>query len=276
MGDWSLLGGGQAWSAGGFVAGSTRMTQLQAGSSNTQLVASCPFEAHGFWLHGECYHGSGGARCLASISSGASGGPYYTLIDNLLVPVISYGPGDHASFCAYFPIGVRQGDEIVGNVLASSGSVGPQVAINLVSGDWEMSEPCLGPAAGYGIDVGSVDGVTVSTDASSSTTPGTWVALSADNSIGNALLYLSAFVTSGAGLSVSQILFDIAIDISGTKRILLTGIPYVFMSMGEYMSPVITGPMPVQLGTGYSDIYIRSYGVANISCKAAILLLPAG
>ena len=244
MGDWTLRGDGLRSSRGGIVEGSSSVATLTAPSVNntksayTQLIGSLSFDATGIFVM--FFASTSGRSYLVDVALGAAGSEQI-LLNNLFVARSSQNELHHF----FFPVRVPANSRIAARYQASVATAVVGMGIVALAHGWLPSSP-FGRVQTLGADTSDSGGTQVVPGASN--TKGNYAQLTASTSQPIRSMIISIQNSAGDftfGNTFNTI--DVAVGAAGAERIILPDLFVWGDSVLDCFSPLIIGPLPVQI-----------------------------
>jgi hypothetical protein len=228
---------GSRYSQVGEVAASSEMTSVTAGTpahtkgSWTQLVASCPFNANGFFLSF-----SGGNTnthdILVDVGVGASGSEQ-VILSNFLNSLSGFISAKHSIF---IPLPIKEGERIAVRFQSSTASATCAIGLQLVAGDF-YSQLGLGRATTYGANTADSGGTEIDPGGAANT-KGAWAQIVASTT--NPIRYMvicNGSRANGVYNASGTSLMDIAVGAAASEQILIDDIFLVVTGGGDLFEP---------------------------------------
>lgn len=223
-------------------------TVTAGGTANTkgsyaQIVASCPFDAAGFYLH---FGGgnTGTHDTLWDIAVGAAGSEQIILADFQ----VSVSGFTSAKTQVFVPLRIKAGERIAVRLQSTTASATLGIGIQLVAGDF-FSEVGLGRATTYGAVTADSGGTQVDSGATAHT-KGAWTEIVA--SLTNPIRYMIVCVGSranGVYDTSGAALHDIGVGAAASEQVLVDDLHTVVVSVMDLHDPGAFG-RPVSVAAG--------------------------
>lgn len=228
---------GSRYSQIGEVAASSELTTVTAGSpahtkgSWVQLSASCPFNAHGFFLSF-----SGGNTnthdILVDVGVGGAGSEQ-VILSNFLNSLSGFISAKHSIF---IPLPIKEGERISVRFQSSTASATCAIGLQLVAGDF-FSQIGLGRATTYGANTADSGGTEIDPGGVAHT-KGAWAQISA--AVTNPIRYMvvcNGSRANGVYDASGTCLMDIGVGGAGSEQLLIDDIFLVITSGGDLFEP---------------------------------------
>ena len=251
MADWPLGLGQQKHSLEGEVSAGTTGTLINSasGSANTkgswtELSASLPFNANGFWLDMPDLSAAAFRSFLLDIGIGAAASEVVVVPNILLNPKATPWVTGPLWFPIRLPVGARLAARIQCDSATQSGA---RILVRPASQSWVTPES-FGRATDYGVNTSTSLGVTVDPGGSVDTY-GSWTELIASTTY--RIRALSVFLSSLSNGTMTNALwrFDIGVGAAASEVVFLEGIQLVG-NTAEVLCPQWVGPFGLDLPAG--------------------------
>lgn len=227
---------------------SSEVATVTAGAANTkgsyaQIVASCPFDSSGFYLH---FGGgnTGTHDTLWDIAVGAAGSEQIILA-NFLVSVSGF---TSAKTQVFVPLRVKAGERIAVRLQSTTASATLGIGIQLCAGDF-FSDLGLGRATTYGA-VTADSGGTECDPGATAHTKGAWMQITASTT--NPIRYMIVCVGSrnnGVYNASGAALHDVGVGAAGSEQVIVDDLHTVVTSGADLHDPGAFG-RPVSVAAG--------------------------
>lgn len=200
--------------------------------SYLQLVASCPFDAAGFFLHFAGSNNTNTFDALVDLAVGAAASEQ-VILENFLISVSGFfGAKTHV----FIPLRIKAGERIAARMQATTGGATLGVGVQLVAGDF-FSELGLGRATTYGAVTADSGGTQVDPGATAHT-KGSWTQIVA--SLTNPIRYLVVCFGSrnnGVYDNSANSLTDIGVGAAASEQVLVDDLHSVVFGATDLHDP---------------------------------------
>ena len=268
-----LLLDGSRFSDQGTVSGSSGGTALTnsgvAHTKNgtyTQLVASSPFDAHGFLVQLSVNSAGTNQSYLVDIAIGASSA------EVVIVPNLLFDTGLSASYphgVIWIPIPIPAGTRISARQQNNTTTGTLRVSVILLGGGL-FGVPFAGRCSDIGTDTSASNG-TVYDPGGSGNTKGGYTQLTASVPHDVKALILAAGSNRNSGPANAKWLVDVAIGGGGSEQVVVPNLQFASTTANSIL-PAFVGPIPVNIPAGsrlsvnaqcsVTDATDRKFGIA--------------
>lgn len=269
MGDWSTFTGGYGCDAVGISGTSTGTVITASASTNTkgsytQLTASTPIEAAGFWLQVTTgVTAVIATNMLLDIAIGTAGEE--VLISNLM---FAKGSVTWMGGAVYVPVHIPQGSRIAARLQGSVASSTCAVSLLLIPPGPLFPEG-FGACDTMGADTATSTGVLI-TPSGTANTKGSYAEITASTARAYGAL-IAACIGGAFSKTACNETFDIAVG-AATEAIIVPDVGFSMEGNNDMVLPFFFGPFPVDIPAG-SRIAVRAQSSITAAARVFDVVL---